>query len=103
MADDAVNDLVESDIERFEAQLAGARPKWGSYPEPVQEALFDMAFNLGLGGLKKFPKMLQAVDAGDWETAAQECHRAGIQAARNEETAALFRQAESYFTSGAAP
>jgi len=36
--------------------------------------------------------MLAAVDAGDWETAAQQSHRNGIQQARNDETAALFRQ-----------
>ena len=36
--------------------------------------------------------VLAAVDAGDWETAAKESHRNGIQQARNDETAALFRQ-----------
>jgi GH24 family phage-related lysozyme (muramidase) len=93
--DDSVNQLVAEDIAKFETQLAHKLPRWSSYPEPVQQAVFDMAFNLGIGGLEKFPKMLAAVNAGDWETAAQECTRQGIGAARNQATAALFRQAKA--------
>ena len=95
MADDAINALCEADIESFEGRLAKELPKWNTYPEPVQEALFDMAFNLGIDGLKKFHMLLAAVDRGDWETAAQQCHRMGIQESRNNATAALFRQAKS--------
>ena len=52
-----------------------------------------MAFNLGVGGLLKFHNLLAACNAADWETAAKECHRQGIGESRNQETAALFRQA----------
>lgn len=62
-------------------------------PEPVQIALVDMAFNLGVGGLSKYRKLRQAVQAHDWATAANECHRNGIQDARNEATRQLFLQA----------
>jgi GH24 family phage-related lysozyme (muramidase) len=92
MSDDAIDQLAAGDIDAFTAQLQKTLPKWSTYPEPAQAALFDMAYNLGIGGLKKFPHMLAAVDAGDWETAANECHRNGIGEARNQETAALFRQ-----------
>lgn len=34
--------------------------------------LIDMCFNLGLGGLQRFVKMLAAVDAREWDTAADE-------------------------------
>ena len=51
-----------------------------------------MAFNLRIAGLQKFVKLLQAVDAGDWETAARESQRQGIGQARNNATADLFRQ-----------
>ncbi|MBZ5725856.1 MAG: glycoside hydrolase family protein [Acidobacteriia bacterium] len=95
MSDDAISGVLEADLQAFEAQLAAALPRWSSYPEPVQEALFDMAFNLGLGGLKKFPRLLAAVNAGDWTTAAAQCHRQGIGETRNQETAALFLQAAS--------
>jgi hypothetical protein len=42
--------------------------------------------------------MLAAVDAGEWETAAAECHRRGINEDRNQQTAALFRQAALFRT-----
>jgi GH24 family phage-related lysozyme (muramidase) len=86
---------VAADVTTFEAQLLKVLPNWHSYPGPAQEALFDMAFNLGLGGLLKFPTLLKAVNEGDWATAAAQCHRRGIQNARNQATAALFLQAGS--------
>ena len=93
MANADIDALLTADVARFETQLAAELPNWNSYPEPAQEALFDMAFNLGLAGLKKFPSMLAAVDAGQWDLAASECHRKGINEDRNQQTAALFRQA----------
>ena len=59
----------------------------------LRQALFDMAYNLGVGGLLKFRKLLAACTSGQWEIAATECHRAGIGDERNLETAALFLQA----------
>ena len=99
MSDPDIEALVEADVQAFEAQLAAALPNWNSYPEPAQEALFDMAFNLGLGGLKKFPKMLAAIDAGDWATAAAQSHRQGIGESRNQAIAALFQSAAAPQTS----
>jgi GH24 family phage-related lysozyme (muramidase) len=99
MSDGGIDALVEADVQAFEAQLAATLPKWNSYPEPVQEALFDMAFNLGLGGLKRFPRMLAAIDAGDWNTAAAQSHRQGIGEGRNQEIAALFQSASAAQTS----
>jgi GH24 family phage-related lysozyme (muramidase) len=95
MSDGGIQALVEADVQAFEARLAAALPKWSSYPEPAQEALFDMAFNLGLGGLKEFPRMLEAIDAGDWNTAAAQSHRQGISESRNQEIAALLRSASA--------
>jgi GH24 family phage-related lysozyme (muramidase) len=95
LSNDRVNQLADSDITHFETQLASILPGWNSFPEPAQEALFDMGFNLGIRGLEKFVKMLAAVNAGDWETAAEECTRSGISGARNQATAALFRQAKA--------
>jgi GH24 family phage-related lysozyme (muramidase) len=93
MNDDAISQLAAADVQRFTGLLAANFTNWNNYPAPVQAALFDMAYNLGVGGLKKFHNLLAAVDAGDWETAAQQCHRMGISDTRNQETAALFRQA----------
>ncbi|MBV8732128.1 MAG: hypothetical protein JO336_20160 [Acidobacteriia bacterium] len=93
LSENFLTQLANEDITAVEAALTRAFPAWHSYPEPVQEALFDMAFNLGMAGLRKFPKLLAAVTAGDWATAAAECERQGISPARNEATAALFRSA----------
>jgi len=93
MVDPDIDALIAVDVTRFEASLAAALPNWNTYPAPAQAALFDMAFNLGLGGLKKFPSLLAAVDAGQWDVAATQCHRKGIGESRNLETAALFLQA----------
>jgi GH24 family phage-related lysozyme (muramidase) len=90
---DDVENLVAADVQSFEKQLAAAFPNWSSYPDPARQALFDMAFNLGLGGLKKFPTLIHAVNSGDWAAAAAKCHRMGIGEARNQATVALFSQA----------
>lgn len=93
LATDYISSLAGQDIDAFESGLKRAFPRWDSYPEPVQEALFDMGFNLGIAGLGKFVKLRAAIDADDWATAALESHRNGISDARNQATAALFRQA----------
>ena len=93
MSADDIDALLLADIALFEAKLAAALPGWASYPEPAQEALFDMGYNLGVGGLLKFHQLLAAANAGQWTTAAAQCHRMGISDARNRETATLFLQA----------
>jgi GH24 family phage-related lysozyme (muramidase) len=93
MSANDIEALLAADIRLFEAKLNAALPRWPSYPAPAQEALFDMGYNLGVGGLLKFRQLLAAVDAGQWTTAAAECHRRGIGDVRNRETANLFLQA----------
>lgn len=93
MSAEAIDALLSDDIDDFAARIEKALPNWPRYPEPVQEALFDMAYNLGVAGLKDFPKMLAACDQGDWVTAASESHRIGIPDDRNQETATLLLQA----------
>jgi GH24 family phage-related lysozyme (muramidase) len=93
MSADDIDALLLADVVLFEAKLAAALPRWASYPESAQEALFDMGYNLGVGGLLKFHQLLAAVDAGQWTTAAAQCHRMGIGDARNRATANLFQQA----------
>ena len=87
--------LLASDVQSFESQLAATLPNWVSYPEPAQEALFDMGYNLGVGGLLKFHQLLAAANTGNWKIAAAQCHRLGISDERNAATANLFLQARS--------
>jgi len=93
MSADDIDSLLLADVALFEAKLAAALPRWASYPEAAQEALFDMGYNLGVGGLLKFHQLLAAVAAGQWTAAAAQCHRMGIGDARNQATANLFLQA----------
>lgn len=52
-----------------------------------------MAFNIGVGGLKKFKKFNAAMTAKDYAKAATESNRTGIQVSRNEYVKALLNKA----------
>lgn len=47
-------------------------PQFGGFTENRQVALADFVFNLGASGVMKFKKMRAAIEAGDWERAADE-------------------------------
>lgn len=48
-------------------------------PHPVQQALFDMIFNLGITKLRKqYVKMNDAIRKENWAAAADESKRLGI-------------------------
>lgn len=64
--------LLGNRIGRIGRQLDERLPWWREQPEAVQVALAAMAFQLGVGGLLGFPKMLGALRAGDREAAALE-------------------------------
>ncbi len=63
--------LLENDIKSFWEQLTHAQPWIESAPEEVQEALLNMAFNLGLGGLLGFKDTLALLQTGDYRQAAR--------------------------------
>lgn len=91
---EAMQAILRADIEAVLVGLRKRLPEFDEYPNPVQRALGDMAFNLGVGGLfSKFPRFIAAVRQRDWLVAAQECHRRGIGESRNLATAARFREA----------
>ena len=91
MPEDAINALLDARIEGFEAGLRRDFSDYDSYPDEAKLGLMDMAFNLGGTGLKKYAKMKAALEKAvkskakeDWETAAKESHRNGIQSSRND-------------------
>jgi GH24 family phage-related lysozyme (muramidase) len=95
-----VRDLAEQRLER--EFLPGVRrlcPHFDNYPAPAQSALVDMAYNLGVGGLGKFKKLIAACERGDFATAAVESHRKSRHEHRNDATRALFLEAAN-LTSG---
>jgi GH24 family phage-related lysozyme (muramidase) len=94
MADADIDELLNQDIAGMESGLQQHLAGYSGFPEPAQDALLDMAFNLGVNGLlKKFPKLIAAATAQDWNTCAAQCQRAGISDNRNQKTKALFLQA----------
>ena len=87
-------EILAADVKSTLLRLGSVFPEWNTYPEPVQVALVDMAFNLGVPGLvKKFPSFVAAVKSRDWAGASRECRRRGISEARNAETERLFAEA----------
>lgn len=49
-------------------------PWYAKLDEPRQSALLDIAFNTGVSGLLHFPHLIAALELGNWEIAAAECH-----------------------------
>lgn len=64
--------LLDHDVDRAIADVEKALP-WVLTLDPVrQQVLVNMAFNLGIAKLLKFPKTLACIERGDYEQAAQE-------------------------------
>jgi lysozyme len=61
--------LLANDIRRVDADLRRRYSWFAELDEVRQAALVNMAFQLGLGGLAAFRKMLAAVRLGKWEEA----------------------------------
>jgi lysozyme len=65
--------LLENDIEIVRRELAAKIPDlWYLLPDKVQDALLNMAFNMGVPRLMKFRKMWAALKFSDYEKAAIE-------------------------------
>jgi GH24 family phage-related lysozyme (muramidase) len=90
LPDEAIAALLKTVVDGFEADLADAFAGYDSYPLAAKRALLDMIYNLGLAGLLKFKKLKAAVEAGDWQGAAAQCHRNGPSQERNDWTRDQF-------------
>lgn len=81
-------------LEEFEKVLRERLHGYDAMPQTAKLALLDMAYNLGPAGLfREYPRMLEAVAAGAWATAAGECLRHGPGDVRNAWTKAMFLEA----------
>lgn len=94
--DGDIDRMLNNDIERTLQELK----RWetgrdfDTLPEEAQQALLDMAFNLGTGKLvAQYKKLREAIAADDWRRAAEECGRRGPQPARNAWTKDMFQRA----------
>ena len=64
--------ILQEDLTRAEQAVKNAFPWWWKLDDARQFVLVDMAFNMGLAGLKGFKKMLAAIESGDFDKAAEE-------------------------------
>ena len=64
--------LLKVDIVKAISDAYDIFPTFYECTENRQIALVNMAFNLGKTRLRKFRKMIDAVNSGDWELAASE-------------------------------
>ena len=68
----AAGALLQAQLQELDAGLK-AFPWYSGLDAVRQSVCLDMAFNLGLGGLLKYPRMIAALEDKDWQTAAEEC------------------------------
>ncbi|MES1204579.1 MAG: hypothetical protein ABUS79_01455 [Pseudomonadota bacterium] len=93
LPDVQINLLFRQRIEGFQQELRDSYPDYDTYPDPVQLAMLDMAFNLGTAGLKRtWPRLNRAIDSEDWAQAALECNRPQGNASRNTAVKELFEK-----------
>lgn len=69
---EAAEFILQEDLARAERAVKNSFPWWWKLDDARQFVLVDMAFNMGLAGLKGFKKMLAAAEQGDYQTAAKE-------------------------------
>ena len=96
LPDSAIDALLDSDIEIKFAEITAAEAcrSFADFPGEAQQALLDMAFNLGTSKLThQFKKLMGCVEREDWAGCAEECSVRGVQDSRNAARADLFRAA----------
>mgnify|MGYP000181978657 CR=1 FL=1 len=64
--------LLTHDIARVIGDLEQRIDFLHRLPESAQHALVNMGFQLGVNGVMSFSRMLDALEQGDWELAAEE-------------------------------
>ena len=71
LTDEEINFLLDNDIAEKRMQLAKALP-WTASLDPIRrDALVNLTFQLGIGGLMGFTNSLAAVRDGHYEHAAE--------------------------------
>ena len=64
--------ILEDHVDALESAWLKAWPSFASCGGPQQRALVEMSYQIGLGGVLLFAKMLRAIAVKDHETAAHE-------------------------------
>lgn len=72
ITEDEARFLLQNDISRCVEELDNNLPWWPLLPDPQQNALLNMSFNMGWPRLSGFKNMLAALEVGDYAKAATE-------------------------------
>lgn len=72
ITEDEAMDLLVTDLDIAKSQVASAFPWILGLDENRVSVLTEMAFQLGIGGVQKFKRMIAAIRDQDYETAANE-------------------------------
>lgn len=70
ISDAIIDAILQEDVAAKKAQLTDQIPWWTTLDDVRQDALVNMAFNLGVDGLLQFEHFLGALHAGDYASAA---------------------------------
>jgi len=72
LSDDEIYYLLKNDIRRCETELDNSFRWYKDLDQVRQEAMINLCFNLGITRLRKFKLALRAMEAKDYEDAADE-------------------------------
>ena len=72
LSEDEVDYLLNNDIKICVEELKRSFDWYDDLDDIRKRVLVDMMFNLGMPRLKGFVKMLEAIESGAWEAAAEE-------------------------------
>ena len=72
LSDDEIDYLLHNDIHYYRAELRKVYPWFMILVYPRQDALTNLAFNLGMAGFAKFKHLIAAMEKGDSAKAAEE-------------------------------
>ena len=72
ISESAIDQIFADDLVSAERQLAHALPWTWRLDDARRGALLNLVFNMGIGGLLTFKKMLEAMKIGDYAAAAKE-------------------------------
>lgn len=72
LTEDEARSILNKRVRRTYFDIHRAIPYIDDLPEPVQRAMVNMAYQLGVKGLLQFKKMLLALDVRDYAMAAEE-------------------------------
>jgi peptidoglycan hydrolase-like protein with peptidoglycan-binding domain len=100
----AVTDLIVSTMQSEEAAILRLLPNFKDAPADAQLGVWSMVWAMGTGNLAKFTTFLRAFNAGDFVTAAANCHMQGVGIdMRNLANKLLFLNAAAVKTLGVDP